>query len=83
MTPCSKKCYSTNVAAALALRAMVAAGSRNEVGIHPCSRCHGFHLTSDKKSARNKWTVSALSKLGPLPGATTRASRNDRITPRG
>jgi len=66
MAPCSKKRYSTSIEAALALRSIrdaAASGTRQEVGIHPCGSCSGFHLTSDRRSAKNKWTTVALAKI--------------------
>jgi hypothetical protein len=66
MAPCSKKRYSSALQAAVVLRAIRSKSSstcRAEVGIHPCSECHGFHLTSDRKSAKNKWTIGAMQKL--------------------
>jgi hypothetical protein len=33
---------------------------QKEVGIHPCAFHHGFHLTSDPKSAHNRWTRCAM-----------------------
>lgn len=37
---------------------------RAEAGIHPCPTCSAFHLTSDRRSARNRWTREALQRLG-------------------
>ena len=31
------------------------------VGVHPCTQCHAFHLTSDRKSASSSWTLRALA----------------------
>jgi hypothetical protein len=70
MAPCSKKRYSSDLEAAVVLRAIRSKSSstcRTEVGIHPCSECHGFHLTSNRKSARNKWTLGAMQKLNTSP----------------
>lgn len=53
----------------LAGRALVAARAkmldqqreRVVVGVHPCTQCHAFHLTSDRKSASSSWTLRALA----------------------
>ena len=60
MAPCSKKRYESLSAAGRALRGISANSTRREAGVYPCRRCHAFHLTSDVKSVKNKWTAMAL-----------------------
>lgn len=63
MSSCTKKRYSGLSKAGLALLAIRAKGERAEVAIYPCNHCRCFHLTSDRKSATNKWTVLAMRAL--------------------
>ena len=62
MAPCSKIRYATLAAAAQALRPLLRA-HHGEVALHPCVTCRGFHLTSDRKSANNKWTRMGFRQL--------------------
>ena len=67
MLACTKRPYPTLVAAALVLRRIRdASPRRREVGIHPCSVCRAFHLTSHTSAARNRWTLEALAMLGAV-----------------
>lgn len=52
MRACPKIPYPSPAAAARALQAVRSDPRRTEVGIHPCAACHAFHLTSDRKSAK-------------------------------
>ena len=64
MHACTKIPYPTIYAAALALREIRSSSERRrEVGIHPCARCSAFHLTSDRSSARNRWTTAGLTAI--------------------
>lgn len=64
MPACAKLPYPTPVAAARALRGIRATSpTRGEVGLHPCSACHAWHLTSAPSAARNRWTREALGRL--------------------
>ena len=66
MAPCTKKSFSSPLRAALALRAIQATRKvsvKTEVAIYLCRSCHTFHLTSDRRSARNKWTTTSLGRL--------------------
>jgi len=85
MSTCTKKRYFRLRDAGLALLAMRVNHRRAEVGIHRCRECHCFHLTSDPKSATNKWTLIALRHVGHAPrdGATARVAGADRIAARG
>lgn len=66
MPACTKRQYPSVAAAALALRRIRADHpERGEVGIHPCSDCRAFHLTSDGGAARNRWTVRPLRRRKP------------------
>jgi len=59
MPACTKRPYPTAVAARVALnRIRTAHPERGEIGIHPCSECGAFHLTSAASATRNKWTAS-------------------------
>jgi hypothetical protein len=60
MPHCIKRPYPSAKAAALVLRAIKRAQPlRSERGIHPCTDCRAFHLTSARASERNKWTRGA------------------------
>lgn len=60
MPACTKLPYSTLAAARRALHGIRGAHpERGEVGIHPCSECRAFHLTSAASAARNRWTASS------------------------
>lgn len=43
-------------AALSALKRKREGSGRTECAIHPCTEHHAFHITSDKRSARNRWT---------------------------
>lgn len=77
MASCSKIRYPNPAAAVLALRAIQRARA-GERGIHPCPTCRGFHLTSDRKSATNKWTRLGLAQVkGAQPRAPMHANLRD------
>ncbi len=50
MTDCTKRVYSTHVAAKVALRSVQqrlgGSGGRSPKGYHFCATCRGWHLTS-------------------------------------
>lgn len=73
---CTKVQYPSLTRAAAALRAMTASANprRREVAIHPCTQCRGFHLTSDRKSMKNKWMRMADSSFAK-PSLQVEASR--------
>ena len=65
MTTCPKTPYPslyTAGRALLAARARMLEQHRDRVvvGIHPCTQCGAFHLTSNPKSATSSWTRRAL-----------------------
>lgn len=66
MPECLKQSYPTPAAAGLALRAIRCrqGSTKRPVGIYPCRICAGWHLTSDLRSAENKWTKSVMRMLG-------------------
>lgn len=64
MPACTKRRYRTALAAGLVLRRMMSVHpERGEKGIHPCQRCHAFHLTSAPSAARNRWAMAAIAAL--------------------
>lgn len=53
---CRKTTYPTKIHAELALRAIRKRyPDRPERGVHFCSHCRGWHLTSRRKSQREPW----------------------------
>jgi hypothetical protein len=63
---CSKISYSSLAAAGLALRAIRQNSPRGKTlpeAIHPCSHCHAWHLTSDRRSRGNKWSKLAEKRF--------------------
>ena len=59
---CSKIPYPTPGAALLALARISRAGEeRRECAVYPCREHHAFHLTSDRRAIRNKWTSGRAS----------------------
>jgi len=63
---CSKISYSSLTVAGLALRAIrqsAPPGKKLPEAIHPCSHCHAWHLTSDRRSRGNKWSKLAVMLL--------------------
>jgi hypothetical protein len=64
MNPCIKTSTHPNLfSAGCALKIVPAhrqPDEKTEVGIHPCAFHHGFHLTSDPRSANNRWTRRAM-----------------------
>jgi len=55
--------YQTGLAL-LAIRRSSPAGKRLPEALYPCELCHSWHITSDLKSRRNKWTRRFLVQGG-------------------
>lgn len=73
---CAKVLYPSLRTAAVALRDIKASGDprRGEVAVHLCPHCRGFHLTSNRKSVKNKWMRMAETYL-TIPSPQTAVSR--------
>ena len=66
MDSCSKIPYLTADIAGIAMQSIrrrSPAGKRLPEGIHPCSECRAWHVTSKRGSARNKWTRELDAKM--------------------
>lgn len=66
---CPKTPYTSLYAAGralLAIRARMLEQNRDRVvvGVHPCTVCSAFHLTSDRSAATTRWTKLALAQAG-------------------
>lgn len=72
MSPCTKIPYPSASIAGVAMQAIQRrspAGKRVPEGIHPCAECRGWHVTSKRGSARNKWTLQLVLTPRPIGGA--------------
>lgn len=85
---CHKLAYSSLHQAGEALMAIsrIEDPRRRECGVHPCSTCHAWHLTSSNGAERNRWTSMALKRkrsstlnIEPLHGARRKMIRGSTV----
>ena len=44
---------------------------RRECGVHPCSSCHAWHLTSSHGADGSRWTLKAVAQIRKQSLAST------------